>query len=290
MIARFVRDPLCHFLVLGAVLFSVQQWRSGESDDSVIQVGEPQLVNFLQYRGREFNEDTALQSLRDLSEDERQALIERYIEEEALYREASRMGLDQYDYVARLRLVQQLEFLLASDMQSESMEVDEQVLQQFWRDHQGDYIQPAKISFSQVFIRQAADAPQRAEAVLKKLQQQNLEPQLAAQLGDRPPYFTHYVDRTQSQTSSFLGRQFAQTLFADAPLPENQWLGPFQSSYGFHLLKITDQAPEQTLDFSSVRERVFQDYRQQRYDEVMAERRQAIVDQFQIQMGDRQGG
>ena len=100
---RFLKDPLVHFLVIGAALFAFSAWR-GEA----IRTGREKIVD----HGRAGRTDTRCGELscrgRVLSDAEVAALVEPTIRDEVLYREALALGLDANDDEVRRRLIEKM--------------------------------------------------------------------------------------------------------------------------------------------------------------------------------------
>lgn len=93
---RAVREPFVHFLLAGAVIFggfAIAQPDAGrELDERDIHVSREELLSFAQYRMRLFDNDRAEAYLAGLSPAQMRELINEYIREEALYREALAWG------------------------------------------------------------------------------------------------------------------------------------------------------------------------------------------------------
>ncbi|MGB5266423.1 MAG: hypothetical protein WBN30_07535, partial [Polyangiales bacterium] len=103
-----------HFLAAGLglfVLFGLVNRGDQDFDPNVITVDQEALLTFIQYRIKAFNPDLAEKKLNALSDEELQRLIDDYVREEVLHREAIALGLDDDDYIIRRRLVQKLEFI-----------------------------------------------------------------------------------------------------------------------------------------------------------------------------------
>ena len=100
------REPLVHFLLIGAVLFTVFELRREEASAAPSQIlvdaGQVEQLAARFKRSR----------LRPPTAIELAALIEGHVREEVYYRQALAMGLDQDDPVLRQRMRQKLEFLL----------------------------------------------------------------------------------------------------------------------------------------------------------------------------------
>jgi len=101
---RWLREPLVHFLGLGALLFILNGvFGNSAPVDPTITVSAPEVTRLAQL--------FAAQWQRPPTRGELDGLVERQIREEVLYREAVALGLDQNDTIVRRRLVQKLEFL-----------------------------------------------------------------------------------------------------------------------------------------------------------------------------------
>src|SRR5210317_401344 len=87
-------------------------------------------------------------------------LIQQYIRETVLYREALTMGLNQHDQVIRRRLAQKLEFL-ARDLVALTPPTAEE-LQVYFAENRDRYQEPVRYTFTQVFI----DPDKRGDATL----------------------------------------------------------------------------------------------------------------------------
>src|SRR5882672_5080040 len=105
---RLIREPLLHFLVLGALLFGLYGWlnREGFKAPNEIVVSRGQVVNL----SAQFERI----SHRGPTQQELQGLIDNWVREEILYREGLAMNLDRDDPVVRRRIQQKVEFIVDS--------------------------------------------------------------------------------------------------------------------------------------------------------------------------------
>ena len=150
-----LRDPLVHFLLIGGVLFAAYGLLGPDGNDPQrITVSRDALVTFVQYRANAFQSDLFDKSLDELTSAELEALVDEYVREEALYREALAMGLDEGDYVIRQRVIQRLEFLLESGIDSgiDAEEIGRAELEEFYTEFGDDYREPPVYTFAHVFF------------------------------------------------------------------------------------------------------------------------------------------
>ena len=122
---KLLKDPLLHFLLIGAALFLVFgliKGPAGNEENRIVITGgdiESLQANF------------ARTWQRPPTESELAGLIEDKVRDEIAYREAVAMGLDQDDAVIRRRLRMKME-LLVEDIAGLSSPTDEE-LQHIWR-------------------------------------------------------------------------------------------------------------------------------------------------------------
>ena len=104
-LARVLREPILHFLLLGALLHLAGRWwfRPAVVREARIEVPAAE--------ARRWREVWAMQWHRPPGPEELQSLLNDYVREEVLVREAIAMGLDRGDDIVRRRLVQKMEFL-----------------------------------------------------------------------------------------------------------------------------------------------------------------------------------
>src|SRR5262249_36769651 len=99
-----------------------------------------------------------------------QTLIDEFVREEILYREAIASGLDREDTIIRRHLAQKVEFLAQGV--AAATEPSEAELRQFFEQHKASYLIPPKIAFTHVYFstsRRGASASQAARDALERL-------------------------------------------------------------------------------------------------------------------------
>lgn len=113
-IRKLIKEPLLQFLVAGAVVFMAYEGLSnkrGNNGDGEITVNKQELLLFIQYRTKAFKNDDAEARLAAMSPVAVDRLVDEYIREEALFREAVALGLDANDDVIRQRMIEKMEYL-----------------------------------------------------------------------------------------------------------------------------------------------------------------------------------
>ncbi|MBY5834337.1 peptidyl-prolyl cis-trans isomerase [Rhizobium ruizarguesonis] len=251
----FLREPLLHFAVAGAVLFGGYSWLHHTSTEAVAV--EP--VRISEGDVRWVKQTWSSQWLRDPTADELKGLIDDLVNERLLAREAKEMGLDQDDTIIRRRLAQKLKFIVEDTAQL--AEPAEAELQKFYAANPSRFETPGRLSFKQVYFspERRADAAADARAALPSLNAGDAGPD-----GDRL-IVGDVFDDTEAAISGMFGPDFAHDVVALQP---GAWSRPVKSGYGFHLVFVTKRTPAAPKPFDTVRDAVLAEWRNARQAEV----------------------
>jgi hypothetical protein len=257
----FLKEPLVHFLAAGLglfVLFGVVNRDEPDADPNVVTVDHDALLTFVQYRIKAFNPTLAEEKLSSLSDDELQNLIDDYVREEVLHREAVALGLGEDDYVIRRRLVQKLEFITEGFAEA-GAKVDQAALRRYFDANKADYYVEPFVTFTHVFFetedRPREQAHTAAEEKLIELNRDGVQFADAPQHGDRFLYHVNYVERTPDYVASHFGVPMAKAVF-ELELNDFIWKGPFDSPYGMHLVLLTTNEPGRDPELAELEDRV----------------------------------
>ena len=258
---KLLREPLVHFLFIGAaiyLLYGVFAEPVPEADDKTIVVSAGEIEWMQTAWQKRWN--------RPPTAKEFDGLIQQYIKETVLYREALTMGLNKHDQVIRRRLAQKLEFL-AKDLVALTPPTDEE-LQTYFSEHQDRYQEPALYTFTQVFIdpdKRGDTTLDDAEAIKESLIAQSDAIDDAGALGDDFMLQNYYPEKDPIEIRKLFGSGFTESLLELSP---GQWRGPVLSGYGVHLIYISSVSEPPAQVLADVRERVVQDWEMERGEEL----------------------
>lgn len=266
---RWLKEPLLHFLLAGALLFGAYGWLNGGAGDDtkgerVVRITAAQVEWLEQIWTRQWQ--------RPPSEDELKGLVASYLKEELFAREAKTLGLDENDTVVRRRLAQKLEFLVQDT--ARLGEPDDEELRRFYEANRDRYHTPARISFAQIYFKTESDGRRGLE---------ELSARDASELGDRIMLEREYAGADVQTVTSLFGREFADKIFA---LEAGQWHGPVPSGYGFHLVRISERQAAQPRDFATVKGEVLTLWRQQREEEGREQYFAALLKKYDVVVDD----
>jgi len=251
---KLLKEPLLHFAILGAVIFAVNGWRE---EQRPAQPGAAKIeitAGTIAWLGEGF----AKQWHREPDAAELRGLVNDHLREEVLYREALALGLDGNDTIVRRRMAQKMEFL-GQDIAG-AVKPDEAALRKFFELNPARYAKPARVDFQHVYFSKEKRAARletdarEAMAVLAKGAEEET-------LGDGFLGGHEFSAMEESDIAAMLGSEFASRVVA---LPTDQWQGPFTSTYGLHLVRVTAHSELQPVKFETVAEAVARDFSEER--------------------------
>jgi len=244
---NFVKDPLFHFLLIGAGLFLVFGFFKGpagnEENRIVITWGDIEALQASFVRTWQ----------RPPTESELQGLIEDKVRDEIAFREAVAMGLDQDDAVIRRRLRMKME-LMVEDIAGLSPPSEEE-LAAYLEEHMDSFRQEPQVSFKQVYLnsdKRGVRVEEDAQKILAEL--------AAAGPAADPESFSDPNILSEEFPLSYAGD--IEKLFGPSfvtgilNVEPGKWAGPVISSYGLHLVFVRERIDGRNPDLSEVREAV----------------------------------
>lgn len=244
MILKWLREPLLHFLVLGAALFGLYQLATppaGPGDDEIV-VTTGQIDHIVEVFSKvRFRAPTTY---------ELQNLIDEHILEEVVYREAMNMGLDEDDTIIRRRLRQKLEFLV--DDFATAQPDDDQLLE-FLKDNPDLFREDALLSFEHVVF--TGDGEARAATLLAELRS-GAEVDLLVET-DSSLLPGEFLDASEREVSALFGDAFVEGLL-EAEV--GGWSGPVGSSVGTHVVNVRDRTESRVPALAEIRDSVAREW------------------------------
>ena len=284
----FLKQPLLHFLLIGLgffIFFNV--FGDNEDIDSqTIVVNKEVLMNYFQYQSRAFNEEVFEEKLASMPKEELEELINNYVREEVLYREAMAMGLDKEDFIIKRRMIQKVEFISQGISEAIGDPSDEDIREYFETNKESYYVPPIA-TFTHVFYDfkkwKPEDARAKAEAEVKFLNKNNFDFNQAPSRGDRFFYHTNYVERDVEYIKSHFGAQMTSAIFEAEP-SGNSWIGPFPSEYGYHVVMLTMKQVGRYPELNEVLSRVTEDARRENIKKLNDDTIQGIIDGYDVRV------
>ena len=238
-----VREPLVHFLLLGALLFVLYGWlnRQGFAAPDEILVSQQQVEGLVMQFERVWQ--------RAPTANEKQALIDSWVRDEVYYREALAMGLERDDPIVRRRMSQKIQFILDSGAPAAPTDAE---LQRWLDDHADKYRIEPVYALQQVYFDPARHGDKTESDIAAALRA------LAggrAVAGDST-LLPERLDGSATEVARAFGAEFESAL---RTVPVGSWQGPVPSGFGLHLVRLEKREDGRVAALADVRDTVERD-------------------------------
>ena len=259
-LSKLLREPLTHFLILGALLAAAGHLLGGDDAPTIIPSPSQDPIRVTQGQIESLASSFEATYGRAPTAEETDKLIDLWVREEALVREALAAGMAHEDAAVRARLAQRMRFFGAAGA-DESIPTDEE-LDRFRRDHPEMFSSPGTATFEHVYLDGKVWGPRiddRAAELLATLRgMDEADPEKFSDPFRRPYAYENYaLDVTERTYGSSFGALVARS-------PIGKWSGPVDSVYGVHLVRVIDRQPGELLPLETVRDGVATAWRDQR--------------------------
>jgi len=250
------REPLVHFLIIGAALFLLfglfNNPAGPQSGRIVITTGQTDYLkaNFTRTWQR------------SPTDKELQGLIAGYVRDEIFFREALAMGLDRDDAVIRRRLKQKLE-IMSDDLAGVIIPSAEE-LRQFLKTHPESFRQDPQVAFRHIFIDSDQRGQGAMDAATRLLAELSTEGNTTNpdMLGDSLMLPRSFELSATRVIARFFGEPFSLEIMKITfsleimKIKPGRWAGPIESGYGLHLVRVSQKIAGRLPELSEVREAV----------------------------------
>jgi hypothetical protein len=252
LLKTLVREPLVHFLLLGAAIFAgyslVSRNASGEPGRIVIT--RDQLASMMVGFNRTWQ--------RPPTPEEWEGLVRDRVREEVYYREALALELDKDDLIIRRRLRQKMEFV-TDDVTARAQPTDSE-LQAFLQAHPDTFRVDPRFTFRQLYLNPQTHGDHLARDAAELVATLN---QPAGETGIETMGDPLLLERTftavpASEVAKQFGEKFAASLGHVAP---GRWQGPVESGFGAHVVFVAERTSGRLPPLQDVREAVIREWK-----------------------------
>ena len=253
--ARVVREPLVHFVCIGALLFGLNAFTR--------PVAAPPPATSIVITDDDLRQLAGLWQIqwgRAPTPDELRRLVDGQVREEVLIREALAAGLERQDILVRRRLAA----LAAAEAEAGSPpKPSEDALRALYEASPESFAVPAELTLTQLYFSDRARNGQAKEEGIQArdaLSGRDASDPAVGNLGDPSEFPVRLQAQTPDELAALLGQPFAA---AATRLPVGSWQGPVPSLGGWHLVFIEAATPGPPPAFEAVREAVLQAWQEQ---------------------------
>lgn len=255
---RAFRDPVFHLVVIGGLLFWADGVFNAAGDKSyVIEINEARLAWLKNASEKATSHPPTDEMLPHL--------IDSYVQEEVLYREALALDMQREDLIVRRRLAQKMRFFVESVVHSSAP--DDEELRVFYDERRELFRKPERFSFSHHYFSsdRRGNAREDAQEALVELQGMVAKPgtgsgSSSSFAGDPFMLPYHFAGQASQEVSRHFGDEFAAGL---SKLPVGGWSGPVRSAYGWHLVRLTQKHESVVLPYEAVADKVLTQWQEQ---------------------------
>ncbi len=245
LLRQAAREPLLHFLLLGAVIFGADHLVDRQRDD-------PQSITVGTEVQREAREMFAAGMRREPSPGDMQKLLDRWTDNEILYREGLALGLDRGDTTIRERVI--FKALSVTQAGITLPKIDEAGLKRWFEARRDRYDIPARYDFLEAVI--VGDAtPQSTQTFVDALN--------ADAASETKSDLRSFRQRPRGNLVESYGAAFADAMDR---APRERWQA-VPSSAGLRVVRLESVLPAVPASFEAVKAAAYQDWK----DDTMAE-------------------
>jgi hypothetical protein len=238
---RALREPLTHFIVLGALIFA--------ADALFLSVrGDPQDIVITKEIYAEARGAFVAGMKREPTAAELKVLTDRWVDNEVLFREGLALGMDRGDQAMKDRVV--FKVLTATQSGLVLPKIDDEGLRKWFDSRRDQYDLPARYSFEEAVLAASDSTPEKLNKFVTALNVQQT-PELEASL-------RIFKDRPRPNLDQSYGTAFADAL-------TKQTIGTWavlQSQEGYRAIRLTALTPGRGVSYDEMRERVFTEWKE----------------------------
>ncbi len=248
---RILKEPLLHFLLLGAAIFVAYSFVSKRRSD------EPGKIIITQGQIAAMATGFSRTWQRPPTREELEGLIGDRVREEVYYREALALGLDRDDTVIRRRLRQKMEFV-SDDINAQAEPSDDE-LGAYLKAHADAFHVQRQFTFRQVYLnpdKHGETLAQDTAQLLVQLQQAGGKTDVSA-LGDSILLEHQFEGAPAGEIAKQFGEPFATEL---GRLTPGEWHGPIESGYGVHFVLVSERTEGRLPALAEVRDAVHREW------------------------------
>ncbi len=247
----WLREPLLHFLILGACVFGLDRVFSERADD-------PRVIVIDAAVDAEVREVFAEARRRDPNATEMDALRRVWLDNEVLYREGMALQVDRGDVTIRDRVIFKALNVIEAGLKLPP--IDDAGLRAWFEKNRVRYDEPPRFDFQEAVL--SADTPEAAlRAFAATLN--------AGKPGEVQASLNAFSGRPHPTIVQSYGEDFARALEASPP---GEWR-VLQSKDRLRIMRLESVTPARAAEFEPLRNAVMQDW----VDATMAEMRSAAV-------------
>lgn len=267
---KIFRDPITHFVLIGLALVAINHfwtgWQGEQGWTIVVSAAEIDRLEQI-WAGTAGRLPTG---------EDRQQIIDQYVQEEALVREAGRLGLGEGDTIIRRRLAQKMDFLVGDDARAD--DPSEAELEDWFNEHRDRFAAPEMRSFTHVYFSPEKHGS-RIESVADAARMRLQSGADWKALGDPFIQKRSYAAVPEREVARLFGPEFAADIFK---LETKTWSEPVGSAFGLHLVRIEAIDSAAQARFEPIRAEVLSAWQDEQRSEAKRAALEELIGQYEV--------
>ncbi len=266
------KEPFFHFISIGIALFLLYSNVTNETNSkNTILIDNSDIANILA--------NWEMTWKRPPTEEELKGLLNQNLKQEVFYLEALRMNLDHNDEIIKRRLSQKMQFLAKNIANITAP--SEESLRKYYQEHRKKYLAPQSYSLYQIIFSPDKRKNYYEDALKTRNQNPNASFKEMENKGDALPFAYFQKNKSDKQLAMQFGNEFPKNI-KDKEL--NKWIGPIASSFGFHLVYITEEKAPYLPEFELKRKEVERDFKYENQKKTDEEVYRALKKNYTIEL------
>ena len=235
-----MKQRLFIFFILGILILTADLVFNDENEDK-ITIFESEINSLIGTWVNQVGREPTIQEV--------YGIIKQLLDEEILYREAIKLGLDKNDIIIKRRLAQKIGFLR---QEADSTLPSEQEISDFYNQNLDKYFVGKRITFSHVYFSSSETDRDEASNALSLIQSGSSE----TSFGEPFLLGKNFSSKTITEIERSFGKRFSQDIQNITP---KKWSGPLNSEYGSHLIFVNSIANSFTPTLEEIKNVVIND-------------------------------
>lgn len=253
-------DPLIHFLLLGALVFAADQWFSA-------QRGDPQTIAMSEEVRKEARQIFQSGMKREPDPAEMKVLMDRWIDNEVLYREGLALGLDRGDSSIRDRVI--FKALSITQAGLSLPKIDREGLRQWFESNRDRYDDPVRFDFFEAVVT-VEPSPEALKSFVEALNGQGQS--------ETDSSLRVFKDRPRNNLLQSYGAEFTAAL---ERLPVGLWT-TLPSAEGPRVVRLERITPATPAEFEAVESVLYRDWKESAMAELTTKAVREMGKKYQI--------
>lgn len=235
-----MKQRLIIFVILGVFILAVDTIFNNESENR-ITIFESEINSLISTWVEQVGREPTINEV--------EGIIKQLIDEEILYREAVRLGLDKNDIIIKRRLAQKIGFLR---QEAETVLPTQDEVKEFYLKNIKRYLVRERLTFSHIYFSENDQSYEKAKSALKLIE----AGESVANFGEPFLLGKNFSSKTIPEIERSFGLSFAEEL---QKVEIKSWTGPVTSEYGSHLVYLNSATESYTPSLDEVKNIVIND-------------------------------